>query len=81
MPKIYRRTKRIIKKPGACFYCKQKTEPVYKDIDTIRKVVTERGKIIGRMQSGVCQKHQKMLALAVKRARYLALIPYITRPT
>lgn len=70
----------MIRKPGACFFCKQKIEPDYKDLDNLKKFITDRGKILGRMLSGVCQSHQRILTLSVKRARYLALIPFIVRP-
>lgn len=81
MPYIQRRQRRIIRKPGACFFCKQKLEPDYKEVETIRRFITERGKITGRMISGVCQKHQRLLAGDIKRARFLALLPYIVRPS
>lgn len=81
MAKFVRRPKRIIKRPGACYFCKQKLEPDYKVIDTLKRSVSERGKIIGRRESGVCQKHQHALAECVKRARYMALFPYIVRPS
>jgi small subunit ribosomal protein S18 len=80
MAKFIRRTKRTIRKPSVCYVCKQKLEPDYKDLENIKRYISDRGKIVGRMQSGVCQKHQKMLSTAVKRARYLGLIPFIVRP-
>jgi small subunit ribosomal protein S18 len=80
MNKYRQRPKRTIRKPGVCYYCKQKITPDYKDLETIRKFVTERGKIVGRMHSGVCQKHQKQLSQSVKRARFLALLPFLVRP-
>lgn len=49
----------------------------YKDVDTLVKFVTEKGKIIPRRISGVSLKHQIMLTLAVKRARYMALLPFV----
>jgi small subunit ribosomal protein S18 len=48
----------------------------YKDVDTLRRYVTEDGKIRPRRQTSVCSKCQRMLAIAVKRARHLALLPY-----
>jgi small subunit ribosomal protein S18 len=70
--------------PGAgrrksCPYCKDKIEQVdYKDIGTLRRFVSERGKIRSRRISGACRRHQNQLATAVKRARELALLPYVT---
>ncbi|PIP32418.1 30S ribosomal protein S18 [Candidatus Gottesmanbacteria bacterium CG11_big_fil_rev_8_21_14_0_20_37_11] len=74
-----RRKTRKIKRD--CFYCKQKMDPDYKDIETLRHNISERGKIVGRMNTGVCQKHQRRLSKAIKRARFLALLPFIVRPS
>jgi small subunit ribosomal protein S18 len=52
-------------------------EPDYKDQRVIERFVTERGKIVPRRLSGVCSKHQKKLAVAIKRSRYLALVPFV----
>ena len=61
-------------RPAECVYCVAKKEPDYKDIEVLSKLLTERGKIFGRNRSGLCQKHQKRMTVAIKRARYLALI-------
>ena len=66
-----------------CRFCvnkgdKDKVEPIdYKDVMKLRKFITERGKIIPRRISGNCAKHQRKLTIAIKRARYIALLPYI----
>jgi small subunit ribosomal protein S18 len=63
----------------SCPYCKDKIEQVdYKDIGTLRRFVSERGKIRSRRISGACRRHQNQLATAVKRARELALLPYVS---
>jgi small subunit ribosomal protein S18 len=49
----------------------------YKDVDTLLQFVTEHGKIIPRRITGVSAHHQKMLAKAIKRARYMALLPFV----
>ena len=49
----------------------------YKDVNRLRKFTTERGKIMPRRMSGVCAKHQRELAVAIKRARQVALMPYV----
>jgi small subunit ribosomal protein S18 len=49
----------------------------YKDEKTLGRFVTERGKILPRRISGMCARHQRQIGLAIKRARYLALLPYI----
>ena len=62
-----------------CPYCKDKIEQVdYKDVATLRRFVSERGKIRSRRISGACRRHQNQLATAVKRARELALLPYVS---
>ena len=59
-----------------CFFCKKKITPDYKEYQTLEKFVTDRGKIVGKSRTGVCTKHQRRLGIAIKRARYIALIPY-----
>ena len=49
----------------------------YKDIDTLAQFITERGKILPRRITGVSAFHQKLLAVAIKRARYMALLPFV----
>jgi small subunit ribosomal protein S18 len=48
----------------------------YKDIDTLRRYISDRYKMESRRKSGVCSKHQRVLAAAIKRARYLAMMPF-----
>jgi len=63
----------------SCPYCRDKVEFVdYKDIATLRKFVSERGKIRSRRITGACRRHQNQIATAVKRARELALLPYVS---
>lgn len=61
-----------------CFFCQYKLEPSYKDIVNLEKFLSPRKKILAREKTGVCAKHQRKLSLAVKYARYLALIPYVS---
>jgi small subunit ribosomal protein S18 len=49
----------------------------YKDIDTLSKFITERGKILPRRITGVSSRHQRLLTNAIKRARYMALLPFV----
>jgi small subunit ribosomal protein S18 len=60
-----------------CWFDQNATEPDYKDQKVVERFVTERGKIVPRRLSGVCSKHQKKLAVAIKRARYLAMLPFV----
>lgn len=61
-----------------CTFCADKVSSIdYKDTARLRKCLTERGKIMPRRMSGVCAKHQRELAIAIKRARIVALLPYV----
>lgn len=60
-----------------CAFCTDKVEAIdYKDTARLKRYMTEKGKIVPRRASGVCAKHQRELALAIKRARVMALLPY-----
>ena len=61
-----------------CAFCVEKVTDIdYKEVDRLRKYITERGKILPRRISGNCAKHQRQLTVAIKRARNIALLPYI----
>lgn len=61
-----------------CKFCVEHMDKIdYKDTERLRKNLTERGKIIPRRITGNCAYHQRQLATAVKRARYIALMPFI----
>ncbi|WP_202127775.1 MULTISPECIES: 30S ribosomal protein S18 [Clostridium] len=69
-----RRSKRKV-----CAFCVEKATSIdYKDINKLRKYVTERGKILPRRISGTCAKHQRQLTDAIKRSRNIALLPFTT---
>lgn len=60
-----------------CTFCVDKVKSIdYKDPSKLRRFVSDRGRIEGRRRTGVCAKHQRWLAVALKRARHLALLPY-----
>ena len=62
----------------SCPYCREKIEQVdYKDVSILRRFISDRGKIRSRRISGACRRHQSQVARAVKRARELALLPYV----
>ena len=62
-----------------CAFCADKIEHIdYKDVPRLRKFVSERSKILPRRITGTCAKHQRQLTVAVKRARHIALLPYIS---
>jgi small subunit ribosomal protein S18 len=62
-----------------CKFCTNKLRIDYKDPDTLRRFVTERGKILPRRITGSCAKHQRALAIAIKRARALAFLPFVSK--
>jgi small subunit ribosomal protein S18 len=70
------KTRRFVFRPKVCAFCAEKLEIDYKNVSRLRRYVSDRGRIEPRRRTGVCAKHQRRLALAIKRARYLALLPY-----
>ncbi len=65
--------------PRMCPFCAQKVKQIdYKQADQLRRFLTERGKIKARRKIGTCAKHQRRLAMAIKRARHIALLPFST---
>ena len=71
-------TPRIRTAKRSCFYCGAKLEPTYTDVVTLRKFVSDRSKIIPKLRSGACSKHQRAISKQVKYARFLALLPFVT---
>lgn len=73
MPKKERRRRRKV-----CAFCVDKVTKVdYKDVGRFRKFINERGKIVARRVSGNCARHQRQLTTALKRARIVALVPFV----
>ncbi len=67
----------FVKKP--CRFCSEKVRHIdYKDLDRIGRYVTDRGKILPSRLTGTCAKHQRVLTRAIKRARFMALLPYVS---
>ena len=61
-----------------CQFCKEEVEYIdYKDVNRLRKYISERAKIIPRRVTGTCARHQRDLTTAIKRARQVALLPYV----
>lgn len=66
------------KRKKVCIFCAEKIENIdYKDVQRLRKFISERGKILPRRISGACAKHQREINTAIKRARQVALLPYV----
>jgi len=81
-PKVTRNKKwgraRYVPRRKFCSFCKNKVEVIdYKESVKLRPYISDRGKIEPRRKSGTCAKHQRLLAVAIKRARHLALLPYV----
>ena len=61
-----------------CFFCKDKVDEIdYKNVNQLRRYISEKGKIRSRRITGACRRHQRQVAVAVKRAREMALLPYV----
>lgn len=66
-----------MRRPRVCQFCVDKNKPIdYKDTETLRGLISDRGKIRPRRQTGTCARHQRELATAIKRARHMALLPF-----
>ena len=66
------------KRKKVCSYCVDKVEHIdYKDTAKLRRYLSERGKILPRRTTGICAAHQRQLTVAIKRARHIALLPYV----
>ena len=65
---------------GECFFCKEKKTPNFLEYDILSRYTSERGKIHSRVRTGLCSKHQRKFTAEVKRARYLAFLPFVVRP-
>lgn len=74
--KTFRKPKPVAKN---CPFCAAKTVPDYKDISTLYKYLTERGKIMGVVKTGLCSRHQKDVTHSIKYARHVALLPFVVR--
>jgi small subunit ribosomal protein S18 len=67
-----------MRKKKVCQFCTEKNLKIdYKDVDTLSKYITERGKILPKRVTGACAMHQREVARAIKRARVVALLPYV----
>jgi small subunit ribosomal protein S18 len=69
--------RRFFARPKECQFCTDKNVVIdYKNVELLRRFITDEGKIRPRRQTGTCARHQRELARAVKRARHLALVPF-----
>jgi small subunit ribosomal protein S18 len=75
-----KKRRRIIKEepvPVNCPFCKNKSVPDYKDPDILSRYMSDRAKLQGKSRTGLCAKHQRRISIAIKRARHLALLPFV----
>ncbi|MGC9523351.1 MAG: 30S ribosomal protein S18 [Anaerolineae bacterium] len=74
----YRGRRRFSRRRKVCEFCAQEMDHIdYKNVSLLERHVSDRGKIRPRRQTGTCARHQRQLAIAVKRARHLALLPFV----
>lgn len=71
--------KKIRKSYKPCEFCKGKNEPNYKDLDSLKVGLSNKMRIIARVYSGLCLKHQRRLTREIKKARHMALIPFVQK--
>ena len=73
------KSQRTHKRRKVCSFCMDKATSIdYKDVQKLRRYISERSKILPRRMTGTCAAHQRQLTEAIKRARYMALLPYVT---
>ena len=78
-PKKKKKIRKVIEK-GKCRFTKARVDAIdYKDVATLQKMISAQGKIYSRKRTGTMSHFQRQLKLAIKRARYLALLPYVAR--
>ncbi|MCG3125416.1 MAG: 30S ribosomal protein S18 [Phycisphaerae bacterium] len=76
-PRTAKRKQRVVE-ASKCRFCREKTVAVdFKDIPTLQKLVTAQGKLFSRKRSGNCAMHQRSSSIALKRARFMALMPFV----
>ncbi len=72
------RGKRTAGRSKVCAFCVDRVEEIdYKDVKRLQRYISERAKILPRRRTGTCAKHQRALAVAIKRARHMALLPFV----
>lgn len=70
----------IIQVKKQCLFCAEKEKKVdYKDPQTLRRFINQRAKIMQPRRTGACAKHQKQISNAIKRARFMGLLPYVSK--
>ena len=76
---IKKKIKKIKIPRGLCSVCKKEVVLDYKDAETLKKFISERGRILPRLRTSLCAKHQRKLSGELKRARFLGLLPFVVK--
>lgn len=71
--------KKVRKSNKPCVFCKGKTEPNYKDLEGLKVGLSSKMRIVARVYSGLCLKHQRRLTKEIKKARHMALLPFVQK--
>jgi small subunit ribosomal protein S18 len=74
--KTKKRSKKRINKPSFCYFTKSGTEPNYKEVLTLRRFISDRGKVLPQKVTGLSAGYQRKVSQEIKKARYMALLPY-----
>lgn len=69
---------KIAKSARVCIYCQSKTEPTYTDVQSLKKFLSDRSRIQPKNRTHLCSKHQRRTAVAIKHARHLSMLPFIS---
>lgn len=77
--KITRSSHRKTRSPSSCRVCRMGAEVSYKNVLLLKKLISDRGKIMPKSKTGICSKHQRQVTREIKKARFLALLPYTDR--
>lgn len=68
-----------VKAKRSCYFCKSKSDPTYTDLVNLKKYLTERAKIVPKLRSSLCAKHQRAVSRQIKYARHLSLLPFVPK--
>lgn len=76
---VIKKQKKIIRFKKKCMFCKEKLEIDFKNLETLSHFINVKGRITSRRVNGNCAKHQRKISREIKRARFLALLPYVAK--
>ncbi|MBN2120748.1 MAG: 30S ribosomal protein S18 [Candidatus Omnitrophica bacterium] len=76
---IDKKQKKVVRLKKKCLFCKENLVIDYKDVDLLSRFINVKGRITSRRVNGNCAKHQRKMSREIKRARFLALLPYVSK--